>query len=72
MYDTFIWAYIDKTDQIVNYVWLRVMNIDGFEDEKKLSFICKAFNLSTVKFLYLAMRVPQSTARACNFWRFNN
>ena len=34
------------------------MNIDGFEEEKNpLSFILKAFNLSTVEFLYLAMRV---------------
>ena len=32
------------------------MNIDGFERKKK-SFIFKAFNLSTVELLYLAIKV---------------
>ena len=34
------------------------MNIDGFERKKKLTFFYfKAFNLSTVEFLYLAIKV---------------
>ena len=39
-------------------MWHRVMIIDGFEERKNpLSFIFKTFNLSTVEFLYLAIRV---------------
>ena len=37
----------------------RFMNIDGFEEKNKksLSFIFKGINLSTVDFLYFAIRV---------------
>ena len=33
------------------------MNLDGFEKKNPFPLILKAFNLSTVDFLYLAMRV---------------
>ena len=39
-------------------VWHWVLNIDGLEKRKKcLSFIYKDFNLSTMEFIYLAMKV---------------